>query len=263
MNEQALVDGKQTKIIIVDDEEIVLSLCSDALEDGGYHIDLANGSLEALEKIRKEYFDFILTDIRMPDMDGIELFKKAREINPTLGVIFMTGYANLNSAKDAIKEGAYDYIMKPFELNEIRQAVKNAISKRQTDTEKTLNSELSRLSSLNQLMYTVGDRNSLIRLSLGFVLMQSRASKGCFVYKTGSENEIGFTSTESIHENSFDEKVLQYDRNYLELRSNELNGPFAVKSLAEHPLFKKYEKEEIADLKKAASQIDDSTSDEE
>ncbi len=239
-------DVKPAKIIVVDDEEIVLSLCRDALEDAGYQIELASGSKEALEKIGREYFDFILTDIRMPDMDGLELVKKAREKNPSLGVIFMTGYANLNTAKDAIKEGAYDYIMKPFELTEIRQAVKNAVSKKQKDTEKTLSTELTRLSDLNQLMYTVGDRNSLIRLSLGFVLMQCKSSRGSIVFRTGEVNQIGLISTTSLSANSFDESAYDFDKDYLGDASGISDGPFVVKSLAEHPLFIKERDDSLA-----------------
>jgi len=232
--------NRQMKFIVVDDEEIVLSLVRDALEDAGYIIELANGSREALEKIGKEYFDFILTDIRMPDCDGIELVRKAKKINPTLGVIFMTGYANLNTAKDAIKEGAYDYIMKPFELKEMRQAVNNAIAKKQKDTEKALSNELNRISDLNQLMYTVGDRNSLIRLSLGFAMMQSKAPKGCIAFSTENENEIGVISTDNLNNKGFDETFKKYDKDYFKLILEDFNAPFFTASLQDHPLYMEY-----------------------
>lgn len=240
MNESTPNQSRQTKFIVVDDEEIVLSLVRDALEDAGFIIELANGSREALEKIEKEYFDFILTDIRMPDCDGIELVKKAKKINPTLGVIFMTGYANLNTAKDAIKEGAYDYIMKPFELKEMRQAVNNAIAKRQKDTEKALSNELNRISDLNQLMYTVGDRNSLMRLSLGFAMMQSRASKGCISFCTENENEIGVISTEDLNKKGFEETFRKYDKDYFGSILGDFNAPFFTSSIQDHPLFGEY-----------------------
>jgi len=248
VNESNRKDGRQVSFIVVDDEEIVLSLVRDALEDSGYHIELAGGSKEALEKMEKEYFDFILTDIRMPDCDGIELVKKARKINPSMGVIFMTGYANLNSAKDAIKEGAYDYIMKPFELNEMRQAIKNAVLKKQKDTEKTLSNELNRLSDLNQLMYTVGDRNSLIRLSLGFAMMQSNATKGCIAYRTDKGNEIGVISTDNLNKQGFDETFNQYHKDYFESVPDELNTPFFTKSVEDHPLHKLHKDPEIKDI---------------
>ena len=248
MSDNNQINDRQAKFIVVDDEEIVLSLVRDALEDSGYHIELANGSREALEKIEKEYFDFILTDIRMPDCDGIELVQKARQINPSLGVIFMTGYANLGTAKDAIKEGAYDYIMKPFELNEMRQAVNNAVKKKQKDSEKAISSELNRLSDLNQLMYTVGDRKSLIRLSLGFAMMQSKAPKGCIVYRTDQENEIGIISADKSNDDEFKESTIICKDNCFGLSANEIDSPFFVKSIEDHPIYKKFQDKSIAKI---------------
>jgi signal transduction histidine kinase/CheY-like chemotaxis protein len=246
MNETPQIDGHTVKIIVVDDEEIVLSLVRDALEDAGYEIELAGNSLQALQKMEREYFDFVLTDIRMPEIDGIELARRARELNPNIGVIFMTGYANLNTAKDAIKEGAYDYIMKPFELNEIRQAVKNAVAKKQKDAEKSLATELSRLSDLNQLMYTVGDRKSLIRLSLGFALMQAKSNMGSIAFKDGNENEIGVVSTGQGGMDTIEEAHYQFSKNYFDFQSEEFDSPFITSTLEEHPLYKAFKNPEIA-----------------
>jgi signal transduction histidine kinase/CheY-like chemotaxis protein len=240
VTETPQIEGRAVKILVVDDEDIVLSLVRDALEDGGYLIELASSGITALEKAEHEYFDFILTDIRMPECDGIELVKKIRELIPAIGVIFMTGYANLNSAKDAIKEGAYDYIMKPFELNEIRQAVRNAVRKKQKDTEKTLTNELNRLSDLNQLMYTVGDRKSLMRLSLGFALMQGKAQKGSVVFKGRAENEIGIISSGKACENQFEESSEICERDYFAFDSELFNAPFIIGKLEEHPCFKEF-----------------------
>ncbi len=234
------MDAQTTKIIIVDDEEIVLSLAHDALEDSGYEIELAKSADEAIQKLEKGFFDFILTDIRMPDCDGIQLARMARQLIPSIGVMFMTGYANLNSAKDAIKEGAYDYIMKPFELNEIRQAVKNAIGKKKNETEKTLNNELSRLSELNELMYTMGDRKSLVRLSLGFAMMQARASRGAIIFKTGNKNDVEIISTANLAGNDFVEAIVSLDKDYFSRLTPDLDVPAIIGSLEEHPLFKMY-----------------------
>jgi len=243
-------EGRPIKILIVDDEEIVLSFARDALEDTGYDLELAGNGKAALQKIEREYFDFILTDIRMPECDGIELARRAREISPSVGIIFMTGYANLNSAKDAIKEGAYDYIMKPFELSEIRQAVKNAVKKRQKDTEKTLSNELNRLSDLNQLMYTVSDSRSLMRLSLGFALMQGKTSLGGVLFRTGKAGEIGIISTDGATENSFEETIKKTEIDYLDFESKELNAPFVITSVEEHPLYLHFGDDDAADLLK-------------
>lgn len=238
MTENQNIESQSAKILIVDDEEIVLSLARDALEEAGYIIGLAGGGQEAIDQLNREYFDFILTDIRMPGIDGLQLSRKAREINPSIGVIFMTGYANLNTAKDAIKEGAYDYIMKPFELKELRQAVKNAIKKKQKDTEKTLSSELDRLSDLNQLMYTVSDRKSLMRLSLGFAMMQSKAQVGSIIYRNNNENEMGVISTTNLSDNKFDESVILLDEDCPVIKIEKVEIVEAFQDIDEHPLLK-------------------------
>ncbi|MEW5995779.1 MAG: response regulator, partial [Candidatus Zixiibacteriota bacterium] len=147
------------KVLIVDDESIVLSLVRDALEDENYEILTAARSLEALKILKAEKIDLVVTDIRMPDMNGIDMVRKARSIQPDIGVIFMTGYANLNSAKDAIKQGALDYILKPFELDEIRRAVNKAAQKLQKEAaEKDSGQQIDRLSDLTHLLVTVAER---------------------------------------------------------------------------------------------------------
>ncbi len=246
MKESPQIEGRAVRILVVDDEEIVLSLVRDALEDAGYEIALAPSSAAALQKADSEHFDFLLTDIRMPDCDGIELAQRMRDKINGIGVIFMTGYANLNSAKDAIKEGAYDYIMKPFELNEMRQAVLNAVKKKQKDTEKTLATELGRLSDLNQLIYTVGDMQSLMRLSLGFVMMQGKVGRGAIVYRSSRENEIRVISTASLNDNQFEESSLKMTRDYLACHDAALNAPFIVTSLEEHPIYRACGDPEVA-----------------
>jgi signal transduction histidine kinase/CheY-like chemotaxis protein len=245
MTERLQIDGKPVKILVVDDEEIVLNISRDALEDDGYQIELARDGPEAAGILEQEYFDFILTDIRMPGMDGLELARKAREIIPSIGIIFMTGYANLNTAKDAIKEGAYDYIMKPFELKELRQAVRNAVKKKQKDAEKTLSTELNRLSDLNQLMYTVSDRRSLMRLSLGFAVMLGKTANGSIIFKNNSENEIGRISTSIEPEGGFGESFIQCSKDFLDFDSEALNAPFIVRVLEDHPLFQQFGDPEI------------------
>ncbi|UCD17354.1 MAG: response regulator, partial [Candidatus Zixiibacteriota bacterium] len=246
MSEKTLIDDRGVRILVVDDEEIVLSLARDALEDSGYQIELAGSSSEAIQKLEHGFFDFLLTDIRMPECDGIQLAKMARDIIPSIGIIFMTGYANLGTAKDAIKEGAYDYILKPFELKEIRQAVKNAVSKKQKNAEKTISNELSRLSELNELMYTVGDRKSLVRLSLGFALMQGKARKGAIAFKKDDSNEIGIISAEGLDPDNFQESFHDFDRDYFSTSPSELSASVIISTLEEHPLYKLHGSAEMA-----------------
>jgi signal transduction histidine kinase/CheY-like chemotaxis protein len=184
------------RLLVVDDEVIVVSLVSDALEDAGYQVLTATDSLAALELIRHHQLDLIISDIRMPGLNGIELVKQARSLQPDVAVIFITGFADLHSAKDAIQQGAHDYIMKPFELTEIRAAVRKAIEKRNETAGKSSESQLMRLSEMNNLLFTTGDSQSLIISSLRFAMMQQNADMGSVLYHDREQNQFALITLE-------------------------------------------------------------------
>ncbi len=198
------VQPGNASILVVDDEQIVLNLVEDTLTDEGYSVTTTSSPREALTLIRQQPFDFVLTDIRMPEMNGIDLVKEIHGLAPTIGVIFMTGYANLDTAKQAIKEGAYDYIMKPFELSEIRQAISRAVRQKQNAAKATLSKELNKIADLSNLMYTSGDLASVLQLSLSFAIVQGDATAGFAVYFERSKEEVAVmracTLTEAANE---------------------------------------------------------------
>jgi two-component system response regulator AtoC len=105
---------KQAKVLVADDETIVRESLRDWLGDVGHQVLTAENGIQALEIIRKEKPAVLITDLVMPGMDGIELMKKAREIAPGIEVIIITAYGSIPTAINAIREGAYDYIEKPF-----------------------------------------------------------------------------------------------------------------------------------------------------
>ena len=176
-------DDHDISILVVDDEEIVVSLVKDALEDEGYETLTAPDGQSAVEILKRRPVSLVITDIRMSPMDGIELAQQARNLYPDIVIIFMTGYANLNTAKEAIKYGAFDYIMKPFELNEIRQSVQKGVDKIKKDNaEKSSADQLERLSDLSQMLYEVGDPKSLVAISLKYAIMQLNGIAGNVLY---------------------------------------------------------------------------------
>lgn len=137
---------------------------------------------EALRLVSHEKFDFVLTDIKMPDMDGIALAQRVLEIDPEVGILFMTGYADVETAKKAIATGAYDYIMKPFELAEIRKSVATAFAKRRDLQKKQGAGGLQHLSNLMGALYTAGDSEALIKLVLRFALFHFGLKEGMVVF---------------------------------------------------------------------------------
>lgn len=118
------------KILVIDDEKIICHLLQDSLSDRGYTVTTAQSGSEALKKIEKESFDVVITDIRMPDITGIKVLEEMKKINSQTMVIIMTAFASVETAQEAIRLGAYDYVTKPFEKEEVNFAVKRAMEAR-------------------------------------------------------------------------------------------------------------------------------------
>src|SRR2546430_4218034 len=108
------------KILVVDDERSILVLLKEALSQWGYHVTTAASATEALAILKSELFDALITDIRMPDMSGLELLREVKKQDESIEVVMMTGYPTIASAVQALKEGAYDYLSKPLILDELR-----------------------------------------------------------------------------------------------------------------------------------------------
>ncbi|MDD2621659.1 MAG: sigma-54 dependent transcriptional regulator [Bacteroidales bacterium] len=116
------------KILIIDDEAPIRHALRDILEYENYHIEEASNATEALSMLNKEKFNTIISDIKMPNMDGIELLEKVKEICET-PVIMITGHGDIETAVETIKKGAFDYITKPLDLNRLLVSVRNAQDK--------------------------------------------------------------------------------------------------------------------------------------
>lgn len=122
--------NKQHKILVIDDERAIRNTLDEILSFEGYHTDLANDGVEGLNKLTIGNYDCVLCDIKMPKIDGLEVFQKAHELYPSLPFILISGHATIEEAVDAVKAGAYDFIAKPPDLNRLLITVKNAIAKK-------------------------------------------------------------------------------------------------------------------------------------
>jgi len=242
---------ESVKILVVDDEEIMLKLACDALRSQGHQVSGASRALEALDKLKQEKFDFILTDIKMPEMDGMELIQAAHQIDPSMGAIFMTGYASLDTAKRAIQEGAYDYILKPFDLQEIRSAVTRAIQKRDQTFGDARTKGLSQLFDLNRILYTASDSKSLLKLSLEFALVQSRLKSGIILYWEQKKKELQVFLTKDLEQNVFVEAPTKIDERLM-AEWSQLREILLIKSVKQYPLFS-----QLANLLSDSSRMDD------
>jgi two-component system response regulator AtoC len=118
---------KKVNILVVDDEEIVRESLLDWLREDGYHVEAAEDGFNALEKFKDRSWDIALVDLKMPAMDGLELMQKIKELTPETQVVIITAYATVNTAVQAIKIGAYDYLVKPFNPEELSLLIKRLV----------------------------------------------------------------------------------------------------------------------------------------
>src|SRR4030066_1250694 len=121
--------GKSMKpsILIVDDDDVMRETLSDALRRSGYEIFLESSGNGSLSVIKKNVIDLILLDMRLPDVDGLEVLKKIKEFDTEILVIIMTAYSDVKTAVSAIKSGAYHYINKPFDLEELKLLIEKGL----------------------------------------------------------------------------------------------------------------------------------------
>jgi len=120
------------RILIIDDEKKMTHLVSGELEDRGYHTDIANSGEEALAKLNRNSYDIVVTDLRMDPPDGMALLKNIKKDYPYTEVIIVTAYATASSAVEAMKAGAYDYIIKTFSLDELRLKIEKILDKKKS-----------------------------------------------------------------------------------------------------------------------------------
>lgn len=125
------------KVLIAEDEEITLKHLSYALEKSGYEVTGVKNGLDALKQIEKETFDFLIADIKMPGMNGLTLLKEVKEKYPDMDVMIITGFGSIESAVDAMKKGASDYVTKPFNLDELILKIEKIKGKQRLEKENT------------------------------------------------------------------------------------------------------------------------------
>ncbi len=133
------------RVLVVDDERSMRDLLSITLRQAGYDVTLADGGENAIDALKSDSFDLVVTDLRMRKLDGLAVLRGAKEISPSTVVVVVTAFASTETAVEAMKLGAYDYITKPFKLDEMRLTIEKALErKRLQDENIALKRELSK-----------------------------------------------------------------------------------------------------------------------
>jgi len=204
-----------TNILVTDDEPATLKTLSAALEDMGYRVTTAANGREALALIKKQPRNVVIADIKLPDISGLEILEAAKELNPETAVIMITGHASIETAVNAINEGAYAYILKPVAMNELDTIIRNALREQRLLIE---NREL--VESLQQSNRRLEEANR--------ALEQVSQAKSDFMAKMSHElrtplnSIIGFSEVLLSKLSSIDHKTHNEFLNYIHVSARHL-----------------------------------------
>ncbi|GJL37550.1 DNA-binding response regulator [Enterobacter hormaechei] len=122
------MNGRQVDILVVDDDISHCTILQALLQGWGYRVESAHNGMHALEQVRQHVFDLVLCDIRMTEMDGIETLKEIKILNPSIPVLIMTAYSSVDTAVEALKSGALDYLIKPLDFDKLQQTLSQALA---------------------------------------------------------------------------------------------------------------------------------------
>ena len=182
------------RILVVEDEDIARRNLEHILKKEGYTVIAANSGVKALELLRNQDFDLVLTDLKMEKVDGMQVLAKSRELHPYTEVIMITGYATVDSAVATMKEGAYHYIAKPYKIDEIRQSVGQALIKRRLQLE---NLELKEsLKKALPVPFIVGKSKAIIQVLKTIQQISSSDTNVLILGESGTGKEL---AAKAIH----------------------------------------------------------------
>jgi two-component system response regulator HydG len=187
----------KTKILVVDDEAPHRQMLEVVLGGEGYEIHQAGDGQEAINLVEERYYDLILMDNRMTEVGGIEALKKIKEISPGIPVIIMTAYASVSTAVDALKSGAYDYLTKPLDIDELKILIDKALRHRQLEQENKYLKE--RLGDRFDFSSIIGRSPAMRDLFDTIALVAPSEATALIVGESGTGKEL---IANSIHHNS-------------------------------------------------------------
>jgi len=203
------MSDQMQQVLIVDDEQVIRELLADALSDTGNGISLADSGRAALEVMKQKRIDLLLTDIMMPEMDGLELIQHVRNDYPEVIPMVMTGYATLDTARAAFKEGVYDYVLKPFNITEVKIAIENAFERKRLRDENARLNEITELLSISNSINTIRDERELLGMVLKFALSRVGASRGSVMtFDSDDSKNLKIAVSQGISEDVVNETVV-------------------------------------------------------
>ena len=189
--------ANQVSLLIVDDEESVRDSLYNWFVEDGFKVECAENAKEALAMLEAGHFDIILADIKMPGMDGMEMHRRIRALNPEAIVIIMTAFASVETAVQALKDGAFDYITKPFDPDDLSHLIRNAAKQVEMKAEnETLK---NRIVSLENIEDIVGNSQAMMKVLKDVESVSQSNSSVIITGESGTGKEL---IARAIHSNS-------------------------------------------------------------
>ena len=231
---------KRESILIVDDEPSMRMALSESLESCGYEICTSGDGADALNKFREDRFKIVITDMRMPKMSGMEVLRGIKRISPQTPVIIITAYGTVNTAIEAMKEGASDFIMKPFSLEHLESVVKSVVAK---SSGKRDDSPYLRRRSSNRKVFITKDKKMLYLLKLlrsiakskSTILIEGESGTGKellarYIHRHSNRSNMQFIAVNSaaIPQNLLESEMFGYEKGAFTGASQRKLGKFEL-----------------------------------
>jgi len=212
------------RILVVDDEEIIVKSCLRILGDGDYRVEAVQDGREALRKVEENPYDVMILDIMMPNMGGLEVLRRVKESHPDVDVVMVTGLSQIDTAVQAMKLGAFDYISKPFDPDEIKLVVQRALERRRLLEENLkLKSEVSSKYRFENIIGSSAQMQAVYRL------VAQCAPTNSTVLLTGESGTGKELVARAIHYNS-----LRQDKAFVPVDCNSLSENLLESELFGH-----------------------------
>ena len=185
------------RILVVDDDEVSCQLFAEVLEGEGYDVHQAHSGEEALDRLRQEAYDLLVVDVRMPGITGIDVTRAVRQEQPSLPVIVMTAFGSIETAVEAIQEGAFDYVSKPMNLDELKKIVSRGLAQRELLAQ--TGKKTKRIDDVEQQQTVIGKSPAMVEV---FKLVARAAPTKSTVLILGESGTGKEVIARSIHQHS-------------------------------------------------------------
>jgi len=165
------MDIKKEKILVVDDEAVIQDLLAKMLKKQGYEVSIADDGVQALGKIKQTDFDLVIMDLKMPRMGGMELLREIKKLKKDCIIIAVTGYATIDTVKEAIQQGCFDYITKPFNVEAVEHIIRRAFEMRRLERQKK---QLQEQLEVTQRLSLIGELGAGVAHEVNTVLTSTK-----------------------------------------------------------------------------------------